>query len=222
MKETKKLLEKLKINIEELEILKNEILNKNKFEETELKLLINKTLSIYECLILLKAAIGTELNNYEEQIENKSETCETKNEIILEIQENTFEQKISESSENLENIKQTKKEIQKTLSDKFKTDKEYLYEKLFANKNDSTKLLFSKPVNDLNKVIGLNEKYAIIKELLKGDSNKYNEIIDILNNQKNFNDAYNFIVKDLKWDTNQHIVKYLLDLLRRKFIIKDE
>ena len=101
------------------------------------------------------------------------------------------------------------------------------YQYLYISKyqlwvNDNTKLLFSKPVNDLNKVIGLNEKYAIIKELLKGDSNKYNEIIDILNNQKNFNDAYNFIVKDLKWDTNQHIVKYLLDLLRRKFINKNE
>lgn len=223
MKEPKDLIEKIKYNFNELEKLKSEILNNKLPSKIEIDILLNKIKDIYEDLLLLRIFDTESIKKIEDK-EKNVKIIEEATEIIDKT--NLHSEPIFEIQEETENKKNEKKEesqqSKKTLSEQLKKDAAYLYEKLSAQKEDSTSILFSKPIDNLSKVIGLNEKYAIIKDLLKGDSNKFNEIIEKLNNFSNFHEAYNYIIKDLKWDTNHFMVKYILDLLRRKFIIKNE
>jgi len=223
MKEPKDLIEKLKNNFNELEKLKSEILKNELPSKIEIDILLNKIKDIYESLLLLRVFDTESITKIEDK-EKNGKIIEEATEIIDKT--NLHIEPIFEIQEETENKEKEKKEesqqSKKTLSEQLKKDTPYLYEKLSAQKEDSTSILFSKPIDNLSKVIGLNEKYAIIRDLLKGDSNKFNEIIEKLNNFSNFHEAYNYIIKDLKWDTNHFMVKYILDLLRRKFIIKNE
>jgi hypothetical protein len=78
--------------------------------------------------------------------------------------------------------------------------------------------LQAKPVTNLTKAIGINERFLYIRELFGNDSKKYEMAIETLNNAANFNDAFNYMIREFSWDMDSDLVQGLLDLVRRKFI----
>jgi len=113
------------------------------------------------------------------------------------------------------------KEKIKTLAEKFQGDRQSVYESLSEKspkQNISTKLQ-SKPISDIAASIGVNDKFKLIKELFSGDADSYRKTIDILNNSSNFNEAFNYISTNFNWDMEDGSVQYILDLVRRKFIV---
>lgn len=79
----------------------------------------------------------------------------------------------------------------------------------------------SQPISDIGAAMGLNEKFSFIQGLFNNDPDKFTETINILNNASNFNEAYSYLSDKFSWDMNDPQVQKLLDLTRRKLIIRE-
>ena len=75
-------------------------------------------------------------------------------------------------------------------------------------------------VNDLQKAIGINDKFLFVNELFSGSMEKYNRSIENLNDLKTLNGALIYINElriELQWNSNNEAYKKLLELVHRKF-----
>lgn len=109
----------------------------------------------------------------------------------------------------------------KTLAERFQGNSHYVYESLSEKskqENISSKLQ-SKPIADIAASIGVNDKFKLIRDLFNGDAESYKKTIEILNNSTNFNEAFNYISTNFNWDMEDGSVQFILDLVRRKFIV---
>ena len=77
--------------------------------------------------------------------------------------------------------------------------------------------LQSKPINDINSAIGLNDKFIFIRELFGGDKDQYSETIQILNNFDTFENAVDFLEENFGWDAEDPNFDRLKELVRRKY-----
>jgi len=114
-----------------------------------------------------------------------------------------------------------KKEKIKTLAEKFQGNSHYVYENLSdksQQQNVSGKLQ-SRPIADIAASIGVNDKFKLIRDLFNGDAESFRKTIEILNNSTNFNEAFNYISTNFNWDMEDGSVQFILDLVRRKFIV---
>lgn len=86
--------------------------------------------------------------------------------------------------------------------------------------NDISSRLKTNSISNLGAAIGLNEKFEFIQNLFDGDSVRYNHTIEVLNTATDFNQAFDYINTNFKWDMNDPLVVKILDLIRRKLIVK--
>jgi hypothetical protein len=107
------------------------------------------------------------------------------------------------------------------IAEKFKQHQPLINEVLKHEhqKKDVSAIMQSKPINNLESAVGINEKFLFIKELFNGDTETYDKTIRIINNSSNFNEAYNYLNQTFAWDMNNNYVQKILDLIRRRFII---
>ncbi len=106
------------------------------------------------------------------------------------------------------------------LSEKFQAKQKFRNEIIaeHASKVDMATKLQNKPVGDLAKAIGINDKFLFIKELFDGDAARYSETIQHLNTFSDLNDAIIFLQDNFQWaESNAYALKFI-DLIRRKFI----
>ncbi|MGC9471242.1 MAG: hypothetical protein ACP5D1_06840 [Bacteroidales bacterium] len=82
--------------------------------------------------------------------------------------------------------------------------------------------LKSKPIDDISKAIGINDKFHYIRELFAGDADLYEKTIRTLNEVQNFNQAFEFLNRNFDWDMENPSVQHLLELTRRKFITPED
>jgi hypothetical protein len=77
------------------------------------------------------------------------------------------------------------------------------------------------PVSNIKAAIGINEKFAYLKELFKNNVNDYNEALEKLNNFESYGDAEDFF-QELKskyeWDPESKSFQGLADLLNRRYL----
>ncbi len=82
--------------------------------------------------------------------------------------------------------------------------------------------LRKKPVEDLVKSIGINERYLFTKELFKGNSDAFMQHVRALNSVNSYEDAQRYLEKEVipnfNWDANNPAVNEFLDLVQRRFI----
>ncbi|MGE0089165.1 MAG: hypothetical protein AB7S50_06780 [Bacteroidales bacterium] len=105
------------------------------------------------------------------------------------------------------------------MADKFQT-KSYIHNTIAKDKTekkDVSSKLQSKPIKDINAAIGLNDKFAFIRELFKGDKNLYTETIQVLNNFDTFGNALTFLKENFEWDFEEENATKLIELVRRKY-----
>jgi len=88
-------------------------------------------------------------------------------------------------------------------------------------RQDVSRKLKSKPIEDISKAIGINDKFHYIRELFAGDTDLYEKTIRTLNEAQNFNQAFEFLNRNFDWDMENPSVQHLLELTRRKFIIPE-
>lgn len=75
-----------------------------------------------------------------------------------------------------------------------------------------------KPVEDIRKAIGFNDKFYLIKELFKGDAHAYETTITKLNSFETLDEALIYIQENYSWDASSRAAMLIVDLLQRKFI----
>ncbi|MBN1415789.1 MAG: hypothetical protein JW973_11865 [Bacteroidales bacterium] len=192
----------------------------------EIDLVMQKTRNFYEILLLLKpdenrkpmsghpdlsSVTGTETDRDQKPVSGKS----------VQGYDDSFEIDREPADENKPSTAETKhkKAEKEVLSDLLKREKllgESLHES--TQYQDISSRLHAKPVTDLVKAIGINERFLYIRELFGNDPKKYDKAIEVLNNAANFNDAYNFMIREYTWDMDSELVQGLLEVVRRKFI----
>ncbi len=89
------------------------------------------------------------------------------------------------------------------------------------SQTDLSSRLQAKPVQDIGKAIGLNDKFHYIRELFKGDHALYDKTIQALNHAQDFKDAFSYLNEHFDWDMDDPSVQTLLELTRRKFISQE-
>lgn len=77
------------------------------------------------------------------------------------------------------------------------------------------------PISNIKSTIGINEKFAYLKDLFKNNVNEYNEALDKLNNFDNYTEAEDYF-QELKakysWDPDTKSFQGLADLLSRRYL----
>jgi hypothetical protein len=77
------------------------------------------------------------------------------------------------------------------------------------------------PISNIKSTIGINEKFAYLKDLFKNNVNEYNEALDKLNNFENYGEAEDYF-QELKskysWDPESKSFQGLADLLNRRYL----
>lgn len=98
-----------------------------------------------------------------------------------------------------------------SLNDKFSEQSEQLS---LAEK------LGKKPIPDLVKAIGLNQKFLFMNDLFEGENNHYKEALNMLNNFSDYSQA-NVYVETLRtkhsWDESSNTVKEFVELIQRRY-----
>ena len=106
------------------------------------------------------------------------------------------------------------------VADKYQNTKTFRHDNLA--KNQTKKVVSSKmqdkPIQDLVKAIGINDKFLFIRELFDGDKEKYHEAIQLLNEIPTYEEADNYLKETFDWDWEKPEVKKFIDLIRRKFV----
>jgi hypothetical protein len=198
------------------------------FPAIDIDLALEKTRNLYDVLLLLRQNEDKQTgldHSYKttEQNKNRDEgplmttpEQETSKDEIFEIaREMPDEPKPSVKA------RAEKKEEKKILSDSLK-GKAILGESLHQNiqYQDLSTHMHTKPITDLAKAIGINEKYLFIRELFANDTRKFEEAIQTINHARNFNEAYTYMSREFDWDMDSELVQSLLEIVRRKFITR--
>jgi len=118
-----------------------------------------------------------------------------------------------------------KKAKPETIGDKLQSERQFVYETLAekASQQNISSKLQSKPILNIKSAIGINDKFKLMKDLFNEDTESYTKTINKLDACNNFNEAFTYISTNFNWDMEDDSVQYILDLVRRKFIVdKDE
>jgi hypothetical protein len=106
-----------------------------------------------------------------------------------------------------------------TLAEKYQGKKKFRNETLGNGKKDVASVLQNKPIGDLTKAIGINDKFLFTKELFNGNAELYARSIRQLNEFTDINDALIYIQENFNWDGKNEAANRLIDLVRRKLLI---
>jgi hypothetical protein len=106
-----------------------------------------------------------------------------------------------------------------TLAEKYQGKKKFRNETLGNGKKDVASILQNKPIGDLTKAIGINDKFLFTKELFNGNAELYARSIRQLNEFTDINDALIYIQENFNWDGKNEAANQLIDLVRRKLLI---
>ncbi|WP_026473691.1 hypothetical protein [Alkaliflexus imshenetskii] len=93
------------------------------------------------------------------------------------------------------------------------------FNELLAQKKDSDNIpKFHKPIEDLRKAIGINDRFLYQRELFGGNADLFNQTIEQLNTMNNFDSAEGFLLGNFNWDHNNQAVVAFKELVKRRFI----
>ena len=108
-----------------------------------------------------------------------------------------------------------------TTGNRFK-GQETIYDRLRQQNNPTVAdRLSAKPVGDLRKSIGINERFTLINELFGGNQQLFMESIDKINNVNAYDEArkmlYEELAGKLKWNTEGNTFHVLDEFVKRRF-----
>lgn len=104
------------------------------------------------------------------------------------------------------------------LVDKYQGKRKFRNENMSVGKKDMSTKLQNKPILDLTKSIGINDKFMFTKELFHGNAGLYSKTIIKLNEFTDINDALFYIQENFTWDSKNEAASQLIELVRRKLM----
>lgn len=108
------------------------------------------------------------------------------------------------------------------VSDMYKDKQKYRNESLQKDKmqHDISAQFHNQPIASIASAIGINDKFRYIRELFSGNSDMYSKTIEFLNTVDSEQKAATYLKDKCSLDTENKLVKQLLDLTRRKLKTK--
>jgi hypothetical protein len=104
-----------------------------------------------------------------------------------------------------------------TLGESLVTDKSSVLDKIHAINQTSNPALIGKPVDDIKKAIGLNDRFLYQRELFDNNPSLMNQTLDALNAMGSFGDALSFVKTNFTWDDDDDTTQSFMNLVHRKF-----
>ncbi len=104
-----------------------------------------------------------------------------------------------------------------TLSDVLQKKRGTINEKISLGETEND-LLNSKPVDDVRKAMGINDRFQYQRELFSGDADLFNQTLDQLNRMSSFDDASNFLISNFDWDRESEVHGSFLKIVKRRFL----
>jgi hypothetical protein len=239
----KNTIEAIYISLAEIQDLISEMGVEQEIRIIDIDLATDKIRHIYDLMNHLKVEVSGQQNT-EIKSSGSSQRVE-----IEQVEENTIEFDLNEDNDSsghssekeldtLEKNIAPAKESQKNQAEidsrvKMQSGKKFLgdtFEKRTSSINEElsktinptklTEKLTSKPIINIGSALGLNEKFEIINHLFDGNKDKYEHTLQVFNAASDFNEAYEYIAHDLQWDMENQYVQKILELIRRKLIVK--
>lgn len=140
----------------------------------------------------------------EESVEKAKEVPDTKPFIEVNLQERT---------------PQPETKTKSIIGESIGKDKTSVADKIGSNSGeDNNKALIGKPVDDIKKAIGLNDRFLFQRELFEGSANVMSQTLDQINQLTSFEDAKSFLSSNFNWDYENETVDTFIKTVRRKFI----
>ena len=124
----------------------------------------------------------------------------------------------TETVEPVESNGSSEKTTSPILGEKYQGKKKFRNETLAVGKKDMATKLQNKPILDLTKAIGINDKFMFTKELFNGNAELYARTIRALNEFTDINDAFFYIQEHFSWDDKNEAANQLMELVRRKLL----
>ena len=204
--------------------------NRSSLPRVEIDLALEKVRKLYDSLQSLIEERPVEkiippedkpgnINTFELE-ENSSDTAKDISETSPVITREPAKKPEEELQIKFEEEKNAKTEI---VADRLQNGQSFMNESLrqqVSSKDLSSKLT-SQPISDIGGAMGLNEKFSFIQELFNNDPDKFTETINTLNHASSFNEAFSYLNDTFNWDMDDSQVQKLLDLTRRKLIIRE-
>jgi hypothetical protein len=223
-------IETINKDIQDIEKSIKKFKNRSSLPRVEIDLTLEKVRKLYDSLQSLTEKRPVEkttppeekpvsINTFELE-ENSSDTDKDISEAIPVITKKSGKKPEEDSQIKFAEQKNSKTEI---IADRLQNGQSFRNESLrqqVSSKDLSSKLK-SQPISDIGAAMGLNEKFSFIRELFNNDPDKFTETINILNRASNFNEAYNYLSDKFNWNMDDSQVQKLLDLTRRKLIIRE-
>jgi len=91
---------------------------------------------------------------------------------------------------------------------------------VIANSKDSKANFkqIGKPVSDVKKAIGLNDRFYFQRELFDNNADLFNQTLDQINQMDSFNEAVSFLQSNFNWDENNAVTESFIKSIQRRFL----
>jgi hypothetical protein len=116
-----------------------------------------------------------------------------------------------------------KEEIKKAsiIAEKFAANKSINERIAPGNSKDISSKLTGEPIESIKRNIGINDRFLIIRELLNGDNEGYNQLVQQLDACTNFDQAHGLIEQSFPNKMEHEGVDLLVKLSRRRFLSRN-
>lgn len=231
------LLEKLRLSYDELffgrhhELAENMVSNvtvesRENIPETNASPSISDAVASKESYVpLIKPPVEPEPKISQVDDEKEQEIVLSDSEMVIDfelegIEESTLQNTTNELDEEVESLfnETPDRSSAPTLAEKYQGKQKFRNEVMGAGKKDMSSVIQNKPIADLTKAIGINDKFLFTKELFNGNAELYSKTIKQLNTFENINDAIIYIQENFSWDDRNEAANQLIELVRRKLM----
>lgn len=165
----------------------------------------------------------THRENFQESGEETEKTQEEENNPPLIIENENIQKQREKEPKDTENKTEDdgpqKSSNGGIVADRFQNTQTYRHDDLSKKqtKQDLSSRMQKKPIYDLTKAIGINDKFSFIRELFDGDKEQFHESIQIINELPSYEEAQKYIAESFNWNEEDPEVQKFMELIERKF-----
>ncbi len=196
------------------------------FEETaeSLKPFIKEEANAKDKTVELEQTLIEKDNTFEQVVQNTGEPVEPGSQPIQTTKQEVqaTEQEVQATGQEIQATKKTKTEPAKgqaVLGELIKQDNASVNEAIATSKDNKASFKqIGKPVNDVRKAIGLNDRFYFQRELFDNNANLFNETLDQVNQMDSFHSATSFLQSNFDWDTDNEVTQSFYSSIQRRFL----
>ncbi|MBS2097990.1 hypothetical protein [Carboxylicivirga linearis] len=104
------------------------------------------------------------------------------------------------------------------LGEKMHSETKSVNEQIAVKKEGNHISQIGKPVDDVRKAIGINDRFYYQRELFDGNMEKLNQTLDQLNTMDSFDSARQFLKSNFNWDDDNEVSQSFIKNIQRRFI----